>query len=187
MGYIKSGLFISLDGVVEAPQAWHMPYLDDELGAVIGELMSGNDAMLLGRRTYEEFAGYWPNADPADPMTSAMNSSRKYVVSRTLTDPAWENTTLVSGDVEARLTELKAGSRLATTGSAALVQWLLERGLVDELHLLVHPIVVGHGGKLFADGATVPLRLSSSRALKSGVLHLVYAPTDTPAHTPADN
>lgn len=178
MGFIKSSLFISLDGVIEAPETWHFPYFDDQMGAVVGELMSGNEATLIGRQTYDEFAGYWPNADPDDPITGVMNSGRKYVVSHTLTDPAWENSSVITGDVAAELTKLKAGTRLGTTGSATLVRWLLEQGLVDELHLLVHPIVVGHGKKLFADGATVPLKLLSSTTFDTGVLHLVYARAD---------
>jgi dihydrofolate reductase len=178
MGFIKSSLFISLDGVIEAPETWHFPYFDDQMGAVVGELMGGTDATLIGRRTYDEFAGYWPNADPGDPITGVMNSGRKYVVSTTLTDPAWENSSVITGDVAAELTRLKAGTRLGTTGSATLVRWLLERGLVDELHLLLHPIVVGHGKKLFADGATVPLKLLSSATFDTGVLHLVYARAD---------
>jgi dihydrofolate reductase len=176
MGYIKSGLFISLDGVIESPESWHFPYFNDEMGAAVGELMAGNDAMLLGRQTYDEFAAHWPGADPADPMTAAMNGARKYVVSTTLTEAAWENSSVVSGDVAAELTALKRESRLGTTGSATLVRTLLAQGLVDELHLLVHPIVVGHGKKLFADGETVPLALVSSTTFTTGVLHLVYAP-----------
>ena len=175
MGFIKSGLFISLDGVVEAPETWHFPYFDDQMGAAVGELMSGNDATLVGRHTYEAFASYWPTADPSDPMTATMNESRKYVVSNTLTEATWQNTTLVSGDVAGELAALKADQRIGTTGSATLVRWLLEQGLLDELHLLVHPIVVGHGQKLFTDGATVLLTLISSTTFDSGVLHLVYA------------
>ena len=180
MGFIKSSLFISLDGVIESPETWHFPYFDDQMGAVVGEQMSGNDAMLIGRQTYDEFAGYWPNADPGDPITGVMNGARKYVVSNTLTDATWENSSVVTGDVAAELTKLKADTRLGTTGSATLVRWLLEQGLVDELHLLVHPIVVGHGKKLFADGATVPLKLVSSTTFDTGVLHLVYASADNP-------
>lgn len=175
MGFIKSSLFISLDGVIEAPEEWHFPYFDDQMGAAVGALMSETDATLLGRQSYEEFAGHWPNADPSDPMTEMMNSARKYVVSSSLTDAAWENSTVISGDVAAELTKLKADTRLSTTGSATLVQWMLEQNLVDELHLLVHPIVVGKGKKLFSDGATVPLKLISSNTFDSGVLHLVYA------------
>jgi dihydrofolate reductase len=176
MGTIKSGLFISLDGVIESPQTWHFDYFNDEMGAAVGSLMSQSDAMLLGRRTYEEFAGFWPGADPEDPMTKQMNSARKYVVSSTLTDATWENSTVVQGDVKAELIELKRDTRLGTTGSATLVRWLLEQSLLDELHLLVHPLVVGHGHKLFADGAKVPLTLVSATTFTTGVLHLVYAP-----------
>ena len=177
MGYIKSGLFISLDGVIESPETWHFPYFDDQMGAVVGELMSESDATLIGRNTYDGFAAFWPNADPDDPMTAAMNGARKYVVSNTLAEASWENSSVVNGDVLAALTELKKETRLGTTGSATLVRWMLEQGLVDELHLLVHPVVVGHGKKLFADGAKVPLQLVSSTTFSTGVLHLVYAPT----------
>jgi dihydrofolate reductase len=176
MGSITSSLFISLDGVIEAPETWHFDYFDDEMGAVVGEQMGQADATLLGRHTYEGFAGYWPTADPDDPITAQMNGARKYVVSNTLTDATWENSTVVNGDVKAELTALKQDTRLGTTGSATLVQWMLEQGLVDELHLLVHPVVVGSGKKLFADGAKVPLQLVSSTTFKTGVLHLVYAP-----------
>jgi dihydrofolate reductase len=178
MGFIKSSLFISLDGVIESPETWHFPYFDDQMGAVVGEMMSDNDAILIGRHTYDAFASYWPNADPADPTTEVMNGTRKYVVSNTLTEPTWENSTVITGDVASELIKLKADSRLGTTGSAALVRWLLEQRLVDELHLLVHPIVVGHGKKLFADGPTVPLKLVSSTTFDTGVLHLVYAAAD---------
>jgi dihydrofolate reductase len=179
MGFLKSSLFISLDGVIEAPETWHFPYFDEQMGAVVGELMSANDATLIGRQTYDEFAAYWPSADPDDPITAVMNGGRKYVVSTTLTEPAWENSSVVTGDVAAELTKLKTQTRLGTTGSATLVRWLLEQRLVDELHLLVHPIVVGHGKKLFADGATVPLKLVSSTTFDTGVLHLVYAGADS--------
>jgi dihydrofolate reductase len=178
MGFIKSSLFISLDGVIESPETWHFPYFDDQMGAVVGELMSGNDATLIGRQTYDEFAAYWPTADPNDPITAVMNGGRKYVVSNTLTEATWENSSVITGDVAAELTRLKADVGLGTTGSATLVRWLLEQHLVDELHLLVHPIVVGHGKKLFADGATVPLKLVSSTTFDTGVLHLVYAGAD---------
>jgi dihydrofolate reductase len=179
MGSIRSSFFISLDGVIESPETWHLDYFDDEMGAAVGELMAGNDGMLLGRLTYDGFAGYWPNADPDDPITQQMNGSQKYVVSTTLTEPTWENTTVVNGDVKADLTELKQDKRLATTGSATLVRWLLEQGLVDELHLLLHPLMVGRGEKLFADGAKVPLELASAVTFKTGVVHLVYTPAPT--------
>jgi dihydrofolate reductase len=168
-------VFISLDGVVETPEKWHFPYFNDEMGAVVSELMSGNDAMLIGRRTYEEFAAFWPNADADDPLTAKMNTTRKYVVSSSLTDPSWQNSTVISGDVAAELTRLKQDQQLATTGSGTLVRWLLEQGLVDELHLLVHPLVVGSGKRLFEDGAQIPLTLLSSQTFSTGVVHLVYS------------
>lgn len=177
MGTIRSSLFISLDGVIESPETWHFDYFNDEMGAAVGALMTENDATLLGRQTYDEFAGYWPNADINDPITEQMNRSRKYVVSNTLNDATWENSIVISGDVKAELTKLRQDTRLGTTGSATLVRWLLEQGLVDELHLLVHPVVVGHGKKLFGDGAKVPLKLVSATTFTTGVLHLVYAPT----------
>lgn len=181
MGSITSSLFISLDGVIESPETWHFAYFNDEMGAVVGEQMGKVDATLLGRQTYDEFASYWPSADPEDPFTVAMNGARKYVVSTTLEDAEWENSSVIRGgddhDVRAELTELKKNHHLGTTGSATLVRWMLEQGLVDELHLLVHPIIVGKGKKLFDDGETVPLTLVSSTAFSTGVLHLVYSPT----------
>jgi dihydrofolate reductase len=176
MGSITSSLFISLDGVIEAPETWHFPYFNDAMGAVVGEQMARAEATLLGRETYDGFAAYWPQADPDDPFTATMNGARKYVVSNSLTEATWENSSVISGDVEAALTELKRHTILGTTGSATLVRWMLERRLVDALHLLVHPIVVGHGKRLFADGETVPLELKSSTTFTTGVLHLVYGP-----------
>jgi dihydrofolate reductase len=178
MGFIKSNLFISLDGVIEAPETWHFPYFNDQMGDVVSEQMNDTDATLIGRHTYDAFASYWPTADPSDPITGVMNGARKYVVSNTLSEATWQNSSVISGDVVAELTSLKADTRLSTTGSATLVRFLLEQRLVDELNLLVHPIVVGHGQKLFIDGPTVPLKLVSSTTFDTGVLHLVYAAAD---------
>jgi dihydrofolate reductase len=176
MGSIRSGLFISLDGVIESPETWHFDYWSDEMGAAVGALMGGNDALLLGRTTYDGFAEFWPKADPNDPMTAQMNGTRKYVVSNTLAEATWENSTIVSGDVREELTRLKQDQDLGTTGSAVLVRWLLEQELVDELHLFVHPVVIGKGQKLFEDGAKVPLTLLSATPFSTGVVHLVYGP-----------
>ena len=176
MGSIKAALFIALDGVVEAPQTWHFDYFNDEMGAAVGAMMAGNDAMLLGRKTYEEFAGYWPTADPAEPITAQMNGTQKYVVSTTLEKADWENSTVVSGDVKAELLRLKQDQQLGVTGSATLVRWLLQEGLIDELHLLVHPVAVGAGKRLFEPGEKLKLRLINSTTFSTGVLHLVYGP-----------
>ena len=176
MGSINAGLFIALDGVIEAPQTWQGDYFNDEMGAAVGGLMTGNDAMLLGRQTYDEFAAFWPNADPADPTTAQMNGTPKYVVSTTLKKADWENSTVVSGDIKAELLELKQDKQLGVTGSATLVRWLLQEGLIDELHLLVHPVVVGAGKRLFEPGEKVRLHLIDSTTFSTGVLHLVYGP-----------
>ncbi len=176
MGSINAGLFIALDGVIEAPQTWQGDYFNDEMGAAVGGLMTGNDAMLLGRQTYDEFAAFWPNADPADPTTAQMNGTPKYVVSTTLEKADWENSAVVSGDIKAELLKLKQDKQLGVTGSATLVRWLLQEGLIDELHLLVHPVVVGAGKRLFEPGDKVRLRLIDSTTFRTGVLHLVYGP-----------
>jgi dihydrofolate reductase len=176
MRKIVAGLFISLDGVVEAPDQWHFPYFNDEMGAAVQSMMDSSEAMLLGRRTYEEFAAYWPNS--TDDFAHRMNGTPKYVVSNTLTAAAWQNSTLISGDVVKELTRIKEepGGNLSITGSGTLVRSLLREGLLDELHLLMHPIVVGTGKHLFDDGPQVPLRLADSRAFSTGVLDLTYEP-----------
>jgi dihydrofolate reductase len=176
MGSINAGLFVALDGVVEAPQTWHFEYFNDEMGAAVGAMMGGNDAMLLGRHTYDEFAAFWPDADPADPITAQMNGTPKYVVSTTLDKAEWQNTTVVNGDVKAELLKLKQDRQLGVTGSPTLVRWLLEQQLIDELHLLVHPVAVGAGKLLFEPGEKIPLRLIDSTTFSTGVLHLVYGP-----------
>jgi dihydrofolate reductase len=174
MRKIVSGLFISLDGVVEAPDQWHFPYFNEEMGNAVQSMMDSGDAMLLGRRTYEEFAAYWPTS--TDDFADHMNGTPKYVVSNTLTSAEWQNSTLISGDVSKELAQLKEqpGGNLAMTGSGTLVRSLLREGLLDELHLLVHPIVVGNGSRLFDDGPQVPLRLTDSQTFSTGVLHLTY-------------
>lgn len=177
MGRITSGLFISLDGVAEAPDQWHFDYFNDEMGAAVGAQIQTSNAILLGRVTYQGFADYWPHADPNDPFTAIMNDTPKYVVSNTLTDvSAWQNSTLVSGDVNARLAELKKEQNLGITGSLELTHRLLADGLLDELHLMIHPLVLGKGQKLFPDGPKVPLALQSSTTFSTGVVYSVYGP-----------
>jgi dihydrofolate reductase len=175
MRKITAGLFISLDGVVEAPQTWHFPYFSDEMMDVLQGSIDGSDAMLLGRRTYEEFAGFWPTAE--GDMADHMNGVRKHVVSSTLTSADWANSEIVSGDVETAVKELKEadGKDIAIVGSPTLVRTLLAAGLLDEVSLLIHPISVGTGARLFPEGsAQQKLEVVSSRTLASGVLHVVY-------------
>ena len=180
MRKLSASFFISLDGVVEAPQNWHFPYFNAEMGAVVGEAIAASDAFLLGRRTYQEWAAYWPTEAAADsPMAGPMNETPKYVVSTTLDTVEWQNSTLLEDDVARAVTELKAkpGKNIGMSGSATLVRSLLELGLVDELRLLVHPLVVGSGAKLFALGtAPVSLELADSRTFSTGVVDLTYRP-----------
>jgi dihydrofolate reductase len=178
---IVAGLFISLDGVYEAPEQWHFPYFNDEMGQAVGAEMAARDTMLLGRVTWQEFAGFWPDKTAAEiDFAPQMNDTPKLVASSTLTDvSAWQNSTLLKGDLKTELTRLKQqpGKNIAVVGSGNLVRSLLHDGLLDELRLLVHPIVVGHGKRLF-DGETgqVPLQLVDSKTFSNGVLYLTYAP-----------
>jgi dihydrofolate reductase len=185
MRKIVAGLFISLDGVVEAPHEWHFPYFSDEMGAAVDAQIAASDAMLLGRVTYEEFAGYWPQQGSEVELADHMNNTPKYVVSNTLQNvDAWQNSTLINGDVNAALTELKQqpGKNLAITGSATLVRSLLRDGLLDELRLLVHPVVVGRGKRLFPDGTDQQgLELVDSQTIPNGVLYLTYQPAQSSA------
>jgi dihydrofolate reductase len=179
MRKIVASLFCSLDGVVEAPETWHFPYFNDEMGAVVGSLSETSDTMLLGRKTYQMFAGYWPNVGPEEEMAAQMNGIQKLVVSSTLkTVDEWQNSTLLEGDPFETLTALKnePGKNLNVVGSITLVRSLLRAKVLDELHLLIHPIAVGHGTRLFDEGETQPLELISSTTFSTGVLHTIYRP-----------
>jgi dihydrofolate reductase len=181
MRKIKSYFFISLDGVVESPDKWHFSYFDDEMGEVVGAGFATADAMLMGRVLYDEWAAYWPeHAD--EPFGDVMNSMKKYVVSNSMQDAQWQNSEIVSGDVAQKLTDIKSqdGGDITISGSGTTARWLLREGLLDELHLLVHPIVVGDGmARLFpSDEAKIPLQLLNAKTLASGVLDLTYAGAD---------
>jgi dihydrofolate reductase len=183
MRKLTASFFISLDGVVEAPQNWHFPYFNDEMGAVVGEAIAASDAFLLGRRTYEEWAEFWPTEAAAEsPMAGPMNATPKHVVSTTLDKVEWQNSTLIEGDVVEALTRIKQepGRDISITGSPTLVRSLLKDGVLDELRLLVHPIVVGHGKRLFSDtDAPIPLQLVNAKTFSTGVMALTYAPAPT--------
>jgi dihydrofolate reductase len=176
MRKVVAGLFMSLDGVMESPEKWTGAYMNDEVGQAIGSQFAASDAMLLGRRTYETFAGSF--AGRTDPMAAQMNNTPKYVVSETLKSAEWENSTVINGDVVEAIKKLKAqpGKNIAISGSPTLVRWLLRNGLLDELNLIVPPIVVGGGRRLFegADGQRV--ELVDCKAFSTGVLSLTYAP-----------
>jgi dihydrofolate reductase len=185
MRKITAGLFISLDGVVEAPDQWHFPYFSDEMGAAVGSILDTADTVLFGRRTYDSFAGAWPEREAAGGedagFAKVLGDVRKIVVSRHKLEFTWRNSEQLEGDLVEAVTALKnePGKDITLSGSVSVVRRLLAAGLLDELHLLVHPIVVREGMRLFdEDGAAIPLRLLSSTAFRTGVLHLVYGPAE---------
>ena len=192
---------VTVDGVMQAnggnnPEldpgfergGWALPLGDEESTGYIGDCYRRADAFLFGRRTYELFAGYWGGvrrADVDDPFVSSLNSRPKYVASNTITDPEWANTTVLSGDLEAAIRELKAkpGGELQVHGSGQLIRWLLEHELVDEMTLIVCPVIVGAGTRLFPDeGKDFALELLESRRFPTGILAQTYRPTGRPQY-----
>ena len=176
---IVSGLFISLDGVTQDPQNWQIDLMDDEAGADVDRATQEADTILLGRRTYEEFAAYWRSASPDEPFASYINSTPKVVVSNSLTSADWENTTIISGNVNGQLRSLKErdGKNIGITGSVTLVRSLLRDGLLDELWLQVYPVVVGQGKRLFEESiGKLPLNLVDAQITASGIALLHYQP-----------
>jgi dihydrofolate reductase len=169
---------------------WQGPLWDDEAGTFLNQVYARADAFLFGRRTYEIFAGSWGAwADPGDsPIWTALNTKPKYVASTTLTDPPWADTTVLAGNVAAAIGELKArsGGELQVHGSGALIRWLLATDLVDEITLVVGPVVVGQGTRLFPDtGPDIALDLIESRATPKGITIQVYRPTGRPHYATA--
>ena len=181
MRKIVAAEFLSLDGVMESPDQWHFDYFNDEMGQAVGEGFAASDALLMGRVLYEEWSAYWPNQNPEEnPVAATMNGVRKYVVSTTLEGPLeWNNTSLIGENVAEELSELKrqSGKDIVISGSGALVRSLLDDGLIDELKLMVHPVVVGSGKRLFEDGEKqTALELVDSRTFATGVVYLTYRP-----------
>jgi dihydrofolate reductase len=181
MRKITAGLFMSVDGVVEDPQDWHFPYFNDEMGVAVDRQLGSADTVLLGRVTYDSFAGAWPDREEAGGedagMAKALGDARKIVVSTQDLQFTWRNSEQLKGDLLDAVTELKnepGGSDIAMSGSVSVVRQLLAAGLLDELHLLVHPIAVRKGTRLFDDGEPIPLKLLSSETFETGVLHLTY-------------
>jgi dihydrofolate reductase len=172
--------FISLDGVVESPDRWQLPYFSDEMGEAVGAAMATSDAMLLGRVTYQEFESFFPGVSSEDqPFADYMNNTPKFVVSTTLEEAEWNNSTLIKEKVAGEITELKhqPGKDIAISGSITLVQSLLREDLLDELRLMVHPVVVGSGKRLFENvGDQKALELVDSVTFSTGVLYLTYRP-----------
>ena len=194
MRKIMAGLFISLDGVVEAPDQWHFPYFDDQMGAAVSATFGAADTMLFGRTTYDGFAGAWPEREAAGgedaAFAKAIGDMRKIIVSNQKLRFTWRNSEQLEGDLVEAVTALKdePGGNIAMSGSVSVVRQLLAAGLLDELHLLVHPIAVRKGLRLFDEGdTTMPLRLISSETFDTGVLNLVYAPAEAPADASYDD
>ncbi|MDQ1738109.1 MAG: hypothetical protein QOH56_4360 [Pseudonocardiales bacterium] len=184
MRTITAGLFIALDGVVEAPDQWHFPYFNDEMGAAVSATLGTADTMLFGRKTYDSFAGAWPEREAAGgedaAFAKALGDARKLVVSNRQLEFTWRNSEQLQGEFVEAVTALKnepGDGTIGMSGSVSVVRQLLSAGLLDELHLLMHPIAVRKGMRLFDDGELpIPLALVSSQTFKTGVLNLVYAP-----------
>lgn len=174
---------ITVDGVIDATEGWFEPAGDEEvdqadLNEALREQAAAADAVLLGRVTFEAFRSYWPNqTDDETGVTDYLNNVSKYVVSSTMTDPDWERSTVLSGDLEDSIRELKgkAGKDIVATGSITLVRQLISLDLVDEYRLFVYPVVLGRGARLFQDATSVPkLKLVDSRTFRSGVVLARY-------------
>ena len=181
--------FLSLDGVMQAPGGadedpeggfqhggWTWPYWHDDIGRAFGELMQGVDAFLLGRKTYVIHANAFEPMQPGDPFGDMMNAPAKYVVSKTLTAPIWRNTTIIRGEVVEAVRQLKAaaGGTIITDGSHQLVHALLQHDLVDELHLLLYPVILGGGKRLLPERVHATFRLKAATPYPSGVVGLHY-------------
>lgn len=178
MRKIVSGLFITLDGVVESPDQWQFDNFDEDMAAALQAELDREDAVLLGRVTYQEWASYWPTSND-EPYASHINNIPKYVVSTTLDQVDWQNSTLLKGPLVEEITRLKQqpGKVIAVAGSPTLAYSLLQCGLLDELILMIHPVVAGHGKKLFRDGIDLQrLQLVDSKITRTGVAILTYHP-----------
>jgi len=168
--------FMSLDGVMEEP-GWTFEYWNDEIAKFKGEESTASDALLLGRVTYQGFAAAWPQSN--DEGADYFNSVRKYVVSETLEEPLeWNNSRLIKDDIVEQITDLKQqdGKDITVHGSAALVQTLMQHDLVDRYRLLVYPLIVGKGKRLFEEDTPATLKLLESQSFSSGVVALIYEP-----------
>jgi dihydrofolate reductase len=187
MRKIIAGVFIALDGVVEDPQDWHFPYFNDEMGAAVTATLGAAGIVLFGRKTYDSFAGAWPEREAAGGedagMAKALGDARKIVVSNQPLELTWRNSEQLKGDLVQAVAALKNqpdDTVIGLSGSISVVRQLLAAGLLDELHLLVHPIAVRKGMRLFDEGEpAIPLRLLSAETFTTGVLNLVYGPASS--------
>ncbi len=178
MRKVVSGLFISLDGVTESPDQWQFDHFDEDMMANMGSHIAAEDTILLGRVTYQEWAAYWPTSID-EPYASHINNTPKVVVSTTLDKVEWKNSTLIKGNLAEAITRLRQqpGKNIGVAGSPTLVRSLLHNDLLDELTLMIHPVVVGSGKRLFKDGGDLKrLKLVDSKTTRTGVMILTYQP-----------
>jgi dihydrofolate reductase len=188
MTTLVSTLFVSLDGVAEIDPAWHFPYFDDAMGAAVGDDYEDVDVLLLGRVTYDSFAGAWPDREAAGgddaSFAKQLGDVRKVVATRGDADLGWRNVERLQGDLAQAVAALKAEpgvGKILVAGSISVVQQLLAAGLLDELRLFVHPVAARHGRRVFGEGEDIyPLRLLRSDVFPTGVMKLVYAPSELP-------
>jgi dihydrofolate reductase len=188
MATITASLFTALDGVVDPGVGnWHFPYFNEEMGEAVGDTHDA-DVMLFGRVTYDSFAGAWPEREAAggeDAMfAKRLGDMRKIVASRSPLEPRWRNSEQLQGDLVEAVTRLKDDPgirRVALSGSVSVVRQLLDAGLLDQLHLFVHPATAGSGLRLFEEGGPArQLKLVSARSFRTGVVYLVYGPDPNP-------
>jgi dihydrofolate reductase len=178
MRKVVSGLFISLDGVVESPEKWQFDNFDADMGAALEAHITAEDTILLGRVTYQDWAPYWPTSAD-EPYASHINNTPKYVFSTTLDKVEWKNSTLVKGSLADEIARLKKlpGKNIGVAGSPTLVRSLLQQNLLDELTLMFHPVIVGKGNRLFKDGSDLKrLKLVASQITSTGVSILTFQP-----------
>jgi dihydrofolate reductase len=189
MPKVISTLFISADGVAEIDPDWHFPYFDDNMGRAVDEDYRTSDVLLIGRETYDSFAGAWPEREAAGgedaPFAKQLGDVRKVVVSRQPLEFSWRNSELIKADLIDVVTELKADTGIRGVlipGSISVVQQLLAAGLVDELRLYMHPVAARKGRKLFDDGDTpYHLKVTATEVFPTGVIRVIYSPAQAPA------
>ncbi|MEQ8675047.1 MAG: dihydrofolate reductase family protein [Aggregatilineales bacterium] len=181
MGKIIVSQFLSLDGVMEAPETWHFPYISDDMAAFTANDINASTATLYGRKTYEIFSGYWQTQKNNEfGFADHLNKMPKYVVSNTLQNTDWNNTTILRDLDAVKAMKDTVDGNIGITGSRKLIQSLMKANLVDRFQLLVHPIVLGKGRRLFTEEInTISLSLLDSKTFQSGVIALTYALADT--------
>jgi dihydrofolate reductase len=183
MSRLAATLFISLDGVVESPEKWSFQYWNDEIGKFKHDETFSSDALLLGRVTYEGFAAAWPSRKDPEGFADRFNSMPKHVATRTLRKLVWNNSHVLNGDIAAEVSKLKQqpGKDIVIHGSPGLIRSLMPHDLIDEYRLLVYPIILGHGKRLFDETSQANLKLVESKTYDTGVVKLVYHCASKPA------